>query len=157
MDVSAVILVLCSTGYFHSEADLRAQPNLPGLRERNDPSPLPLSGPNCMRELARAKVTGKPIVALIEPEAKQGGMEPDEIRGQLQAADAPCEKQGIVFPSKYVMWGLTAEVESWGYHLPSGEQLFQTLFAADPIEWNTISAFQASADVEQAREGRGQM
>ena len=59
-----------------------------------------------------------------------------EIRASLREADAPCEKRGTEYPSKYAMWGLAEEVTSWGYALPSGDVLCDALFASEPIEWN---------------------
>lgn len=110
VDASSVTLVFCSSGYFDSA--------------------------NCMRELLRAVVTGKPIVALLELEANKGGLSREEIRARLLAADARCEKRGTVFQSKHAMWGLKEEVHSWGYVLPAAEELFDALFVAEPIEWN---------------------
>jgi hypothetical protein len=56
-----------------------------------------------MRELLRAAVTRKPIVAMLEPEASKGGMSREEIRAKLLEADEPCEKHGAQYPNKYVM------------------------------------------------------
>jgi len=116
VDVSVSTLVFCSAGYFAS--------------------------PNCMREILRAKVTKKQVIALLELEEKHGGMARDEIRAKLREDDEPCEKHGTQYPNKYTMWGLAAEVQSWGYALPTGQQLFDALFAHMPIEWNRIGAFQ---------------
>lgn len=103
VDASMVTLIFCSAGYFNSA--------------------------NCMREVIRAVVTGKPIVALLEPEAKHGGLTDEDIRQQLdQAGD------------KYAKWGLDKEVESWGYKLPTADDLYTSLFAKAPIEWNRIGA-----------------
>ena len=96
-----VSLIFCSAGYFNS--------------------------PNCMRELLRAMVTGKPIVTLLEPEAKHGGLTNKEVRQQLDQASG-----------KYVNWGLDKEVERWGYELPTADDLYTALFAKEPIEWNRI-------------------
>ena len=63
VDASAMSLIFCSQGYF--------------------------SSPNCMRELLRAAVTRKPILTLLEPEAKHGGLTLDEIR-------APREYRALV-------------------------------------------------------------
>ena len=60
--------------------------------------------PNCMRELLRAAVLGKPTFALLDPEATKGGLTRAEIEEQLRAADAPCEKGGTHYPTKYAMW-----------------------------------------------------
>ena len=87
-----------------------------------------------MRELLRAVTTGKPIITLLEPETKRGGMTMAEISAALLDADAP---------TTYSQWGLTAEVKSWGYHFPTGEQLNQSISSADAIEWNRIGFFQA--------------
>lgn len=106
-----------------------------------------------MRELLRAVVTAKPIVALLELEAKHGGMTTDEIRAALLENDAPYEKNGTLHPNKYAMWGLAAEVESWGYRLPTGEQLFDALFASEAVEWNRIGCFQAHVREAEPRCG----
>lgn len=105
LDASSVTLVFCSSGYFQS--------------------------PNCMRELLRAAVTSKPIVALLEPEAKHGGLTDEQIHAQLREADG-----------YYEAWGLSAEVESWGYALPDAEALHASLFTREPIEWNRVGFFQ---------------
>ena len=85
------------------------------------------NSPNCMREILRARVTGKPIVTLLEPEAKHGGLTDKEIHQQLDQASA-----------KYNNWGLDKEVERWGYELPTADDLYTELFAKEPIEWNRI-------------------
>ena len=116
--MSSVSLVLCSEGYFVS--------------------------PNCMRELLRAVVTDKPIVALLESEEKHGGLTRDEIEAQLRSADEPCDKNGTNYDSKYAMWKLAGEVQSWGYAMPSAQQLIDALFADEQqlIEWNRLGFFQ---------------
>ena len=116
VDVSCVSLIFVSDGYFQS--------------------------PNCMRELLRAVVTGKPIVALLEPEAKKGAMTVEEVREQLQVADEPFTRDGVEYTSKYDMWGLALEVKSWGYIMPTAAQLVAKLFDQESIEWNRIGAFQ---------------
>ena len=116
LDKSAVVLILVSEGYFNS--------------------------PNCMRELLRAFVTGKPIVVLAEPDSKKGGMTSEQVMQQLREAEAPYKKHGEEFPSKYVMWGLAREVEGWGYHMPSADVLHTALFDVEPIEWIRIGKFQ---------------
>ena len=44
--------------------------------------------------------------------------------------------------SLYEMWGLAKEVTSWGFDLPSADEIIAALLAAEPIEWNRIGAFQ---------------
>ena len=71
VDVSSIVLVLCTRGYFQS--------------------------PNCMRELLRAVVTCKPIVTLVEPVAIRGGLSRDEIEHEIRVteAQAKCHKWGL--------------------------------------------------------------
>jgi hypothetical protein len=116
VDVSSVTLVFCSEGYFQS--------------------------PNCLRELVRAVATCKPIISLLELEAKHGGMTTQQIKAALEAADAPCEKNGTRYESKYAMWGLAAEVRSWGYEMPTAVQLYEAILQDPAIEWARIGAFQ---------------
>ena len=108
VDRSNVVLVLVSNGYFHS--------------------------PNCMRELLRADYDSKPIVSLLEREAKHGGLTPEEVRAQLVNADG-----------RYVEWGLQQDMDEWGFKRPEPEHLYRALFeseGATQIEWNRIGAFQ---------------
>jgi hypothetical protein len=100
------------------------------------------TGPNCMREILRAVVTKKPIIALLELEEKHGGMSRHQIHAKLHENNEPCAKYDTLYPNKYAMWGLAAEVQSWGYALPTGQQLFDALFANEVVEWNRIGAFQ---------------
>ena len=93
-------------------------------------------------EILRAVVTGKPLFALLELEAKHGGLTREEIHAALLECDTPVEKHGLRYTSKYAMWGLDKEVESWGYRLPTGNELSAALFKSDPIEWARIGAFQ---------------
>ena len=54
------------------------------------------------------------------------------MREQLEDAD-----------SKYIQWGLAAEIVTWGFEKPTPSQLYDALFAAkEPIEWNRIGIFQ---------------
>lgn len=117
VDASAVSLIFCSGGYFVSA--------------------------NCMRELLRAVTTRKPIVTLLEPEAKHGGLTAKEVKHQLDEAYMPCENEGTKHDSKFAMWGLSDEVESWGYAMPTADALYAALFETpNLIEWNRIGAFQ---------------
>ena len=110
VDVSQVTLVFCSQGYFGSA--------------------------NCMRELLRAVLTSKPIITLLEPEVRRGGLTTDQILEQLREAD-----------SQYESWGLAQEVRGWAAAeglgaMPSADELYAALFAAEAIEWNRVGAFQ---------------
>ena len=86
------------------------------------------------------QVTSKPIVALLEPEVKKGGLTDIEIKERLTTAASPCKKHGVSFASMYEMWGLVVEVPSWGYYMPIANQLYNALFTNKPIEWNRIGA-----------------
>ena len=100
-----------------------------------------------MREILRAVLTGKPIITMLEPEAKHGGMTTEEVLQQLKDADAPCEKRGTQYTTKYAMWGLDEEVRSWGYAMPNAEQLYAALFTTVVaiVEWNRIGAADCEA------------
>jgi len=105
VDASLVTLIFCSEGYFGS--------------------------PNCMRELLRAVLTGKPIVTVVETDGKHGSITLERIRKQLDAADG-----------HHTHWGLAGEVQQWGYAMPSAYELFAALgVCGPPIEWNRVGAF----------------
>ena len=86
-----------------------------------------------MRELLRAALTNKPIVALVEADAKHGGMTRRQISEQLASA-----------VHEYTRWGLTSEVQDWGHAIPSASQLWDALTGHLPmIEWIRIGVFRA--------------
>lgn len=112
VDASVIILVCCTQRYFQSQA--------------------------CARELLRAVLRGKPLIALIEPEARHGAFTIEEIRETL-SDDAWAYS-----------WGLEGEMAALGYDkMPTGQELVDALFADYPIEWNRFSAFQ----VQQPEDG----
>ena len=97
IDQAQSVLKLCTRGYFQSK--------------------------NCMIELRAAVVKGKPIITLMEPESKHGGLTKDEIKLHL----SECE----------TLWN------GWGFKDgPSGEMLFEALFSQAPVQWERIGAFQ---------------
>ena len=116
VDASSLTLIFISEGYFSSE--------------------------NCMREILRAVVTGKPIITLMESEVGKGGVTQERVLQQLGDAAAPCEKNGAQYPSKFAMWKLTKEMTDWGYEMPGTDALYAAIFDKEPIEWNRIGAFQ---------------
>ena len=77
-----------------------------------------------MIELRAAVTKAKPIIALMEPELKHGGLSKVQVEEQLLEADANYDK-----------WGF--EDDGLGC-----TTLYKALFAADAIEWNRIGAFQ---------------
>ena len=86
---------------------------------------------NCVRELLRAFVMQKPLILLVESEMSRGGLMLDDLRVQLSAARGRCAR-----------WGLTGEVESWGYTIPTVDELHEALMAHEPIEWNRLGSLQ---------------
>ena len=92
---SSVVLVFCSEGYFQSK--------------------------NCMRELQAAVY--KPLVALLEPDKKRGGMSLEEVKQQV-----------LKCGEKYTEWGFDDK--------PEPVELSKALLSHDPIEWNRIGEFQ---------------
>ena len=71
---------------------------------------------SCMRDLRYAVAEGKPLIAVIDYE--RDGLSTEEVRAHLIAGDR-----------FYKSWGF---VDSG----PRGRQLFDALFANDPIEWS---------------------
>ena len=86
---------------------------------------------NCMRELLRAFVMQKPLALLVESDASRGGLHLAELRVLLSSAYERCAG-----------WGLTDEIESWGYTMPSANALHDALSSHEPIEWNRLGPLQ---------------
>jgi hypothetical protein len=97
-----------------------------------------------LRELLRAVIMQKPIVALQELEVKHGGLTSDAIEEKLRIADEPYERNGTQFASKHAMWGLCMEVEDWGYDMPPADELITALFESDVLEWNRVKQFRTA-------------
>jgi hypothetical protein len=95
IDLSQMVLVFCTAKFFKSRA--------------------------CARELVRAVLTKKPLIALLEPNADK-----------------------VLLTDGWVQsWNLTSEVSKWGVGaIPSAETMTTALFADDPIEWNRLSDFE---------------
>ena len=107
------------------------------------PRALPVPHASCMRELLRAVVTHKPIIALLELEVKLGGLAREEVLQRLRAADESCQSDaGVHHASWYHMCGLDGDVAGWGCLMPSADELIMALFHDDPLEWNRIGSFQ---------------
>ena len=84
IDASATVLVFATEAYFESR--------------------------NCIRELRRSVERGKPIITLLEPDTKRGGLKQSEMAARIQR-------------SKYV-----TEEER--------EKFMRMLCADQPIEWS---------------------
>ena len=119
VDVSNVILCFCTDKYFKSRA--------------------------CAREIFRALLRGKPLIAVLEPDESRGGLTREAIVALLTTARFPPHSQAnapatMTWAEK---WGLDGEVRAWGYAaIPTGEGIVAALFALAPIEWNRFTAFQ---------------
>jgi len=94
---SHAVLAFCSKGYFQSK--------------------------NCMIELRSATTEQKTIIALLDPDVKQGGLTSMEVHNQLSEVD-----------DAFRIWKLDAG--------PSSDAIRTALFSADPIEWNRLADFQ---------------
>jgi hypothetical protein len=79
---------------------------------------------NCMIELRSSVVKKKPILALVDSDASRGGLTQDLVRLQLLEAE-----------KSYTKWSFDDD--------PRAEELFATLFADEPVEWNRLGVFQA--------------
>ena len=119
IDVSSSVLCFCTVKYFESRA--------------------------CAREIFRAILRGKPLIAVLEPDVSRGGLKRKAIEALLTTAlypplghsDAPATKTWVE------KWALHGEVAEWGYSaIPTCNQIVEALFKEDPIEWNRFSAFQ---------------
>ena len=111
VDVSNVVLCFCTEKYFQSRA--------------------------CAREIFRAVLRGKPLIAMLEPDASRGGLTRAAIEALLTTARYPPHDQ--TWAAK---WALDGEVQAWGYAaIPTCEQIVAALFALPPIEWNRFTAF----------------
>jgi len=74
VDQTKVVLTYCSRGYFDSR--------------------------NCMRELCQAVRRKKPMIALIDPDVKKGGLSIDEVRRQLLGLQDNLELWGLVYSAR---------------------------------------------------------
>ena len=84
-----------------------------------------------MRELLRSLYNQKPVIVVIEMEAKYGSLTSARVREQLEAV-----------ASRYEGWGLAQEMNEWGFPIPNTDTLHNYIFGNEPIEWNRIGAFQ---------------
>jgi len=109
VDSTNVILVFCSDGYFASK--------------------------NCMRELLRATWGAKPIIALMEPEARRGGLSRQEVCDLIHDAEATLFDQ----------WALGSAVSTWGVGaggIVHADTICNALFSQAHLEWNRLGSFQ---------------
>jgi len=114
VDKSECILVFCTKAYFQKM--------------------------NSMKELYRAVVNRRPILAVLEPDPTQdGGLDRKDIEAIL--TDAHIEK--FKLRTKWASWKDEGEVAASGFdHAPDGAEVAEALFAVEPIEWNRLPHFQ---------------
>ena len=88
-----------------------------------------------MRELLRAVMKAKPIITMVEPEKKHGGVTYEDARESLEHA-----------VDKFEEWGLAAEMRQWQQEehlgaIPTARELINVLFQKDGVlvlEWNRV-------------------
>jgi len=114
VDKSECILVFCTKAYFNTI--------------------------NSMKELYRAVVNRRPILAMLEPDTTQdGGL--DKAAVQALLTDKHLDKFNL--RKKWTAWKAEGEVAAVGFdHPPSGSEVAAALFATEPIEWNRLPHFQ---------------
>lgn len=102
-----------------------------------------LASKACARELIRAQVKHKPVIAVLEPECteEKGGLTVDECRR-------------IIVDSRYSgsnwcrSFGLEPELNEWAamwrreVRMPTPLEVYNMIFDQPPIEWNRFSIFQ---------------
>ena len=95
---------------------------------------------NSMKELYRAVVNRRPILAVLEPDPTQdGGLDRKAIVALL--TDAHVDKFNL--RKKWASWKSEGEVAVSGFdHPPDGAEVAAALFAVNPIEWNRLPHFQ---------------
>ena len=131
VDKSSVVLVFCTERYLKSRA--------------------------CARELFKALLERKPMITVLEPAAKRGGLTREQITHVLTLETFPSAIPPATRPSHgpsrdgieavcedwSAKWKLDDEVTSWGHtRRPSGAEILKALFEHPPIEWNRFSALQ---------------
>ena len=80
---------------------------------------------SCMLELVSSAAKKKPLIALVDPDARRGGLSCEQVLDGLIEADRLYEK-----------WGFETDA-------PRGKELHDHLFAHEQVEWNRIGHFQS--------------
>ena len=114
VDKSECILVFCTSQYFEKK--------------------------NSLKELYRAVVQRRPILAVLEPDATQdGGLDQAAVMALL--TDARLDKFNL--RKKWKEWGAEDELLPAAFdHAPNGAECAAALFATPPVEWNRLPHFQ---------------
>ena len=114
VDKSECILVFCTAQYFEKK--------------------------NSLKELYRAVVQRRPILAMLEPDATQeGGL--DQMAVEALITNAKLDK--FKLRKKWVEWKEEGELLPAAFdHAPDDVEVRTALFATPPVEWNRLPHFQ---------------
>jgi hypothetical protein len=98
---------------------------------------------NSMKELYRAVVQKRPILAMLEPDTSQeGGLTQAAITAMLTSE----KLDGVKFDwlkKQYTKWADEGALAPNAFdHAPSGAEVAASLFAVEPVEWNRLPQFQ---------------
>lgn len=95
---------------------------------------------NSMKELYRAVVQRRPILAMLEPdETQDGGLDKEAIT--LLLSDARLDRFGL--RQKWEEWREGGELLPAAFdHPPNGADVAAALFSIEPVEWNRLPQFQ---------------
>jgi len=114
VDKSECILVFCTSPYFEKK--------------------------NSLKELYRAVVQRRPILAMLEPDATQeGGLDQRAVEGLI--TNKKLDK--FKLRKKWQEWGEDGELLPAAFdHAPGEVEVRAALFATSPVEWNRLPHFQ---------------
>ena len=116
VDASVVVLVFCTNKYFKSRP--------------------------CARELLRAVLNGKPLIALLEPEAQYGAMSLSEVRGILTDDWVAKWKLDSELGELAKSRGFGGISTGFGKKIATALCPLTALPQKPVIEWNRLPAFQ---------------
>jgi hypothetical protein len=86
-----------------------------------------------MREIRSSVEMGKPLLALLEPDAAKG-LSMCEIKFQLTEGWRD---------DRHVLHSVADSYAKWGFDdKPAPDELVAALFQSEPIEWNRLGKFQ---------------
>jgi len=91
-----------------------------------------------MRELVGAMIKEKPFIALTDAETNHGGLSLNEIHTQCLEADVLAKSWNFLGLEKATSGANYQEAYLW----PGGQEIYDALFALEPVEWNRIGHFQ---------------
>ena len=96
-----------------------------------------------MKELYRAVVQKRPILAMLEPDKTQDGGHTQSSITEMLTSN---KLEGVKFSwlqKQYNKWQNEGALAPSAFdHAPSGGEMAEALFAVEPIEWNRLPHFQ---------------